>query len=266
MKRFLFLLLMACLSVQVGFAQSSEVAAAVKQINAIKSDSKYLYAESTTKDWEQAYEDAKALLLAEIDNWVKNQGKKGNDVKGYVAKIENNFMEVKTRRGNLFRVFVYIKKKDIITYTEDVEITVNSLKPSAQSSESVTTEKELNETLASSVESVDSVAGIEETDSQVEEMEENKVVRSGEDEKFLALKESSNIQSFLKEHASKFGKISEMPKQQDCYVMLFSEDAVEKYFKHQADEDKVLNLESMEYEDLNDYQGLGYRGIWFIMK
>lgn len=273
MERYLLFLCLACFFVQDSLSQSKEVADAVKQINSIKSDSKYLYAESTTKDWNQAYEDAKALLLVEIDNWVKSQNKKNDDVKGYVARIENNFMEVKTRRGNLFRVFVYIKKKNIMTYNEDVEVTVNSLDNSEQAAPS-------NNELESKVEEVNDV--LEEPiqvkneapevskDSVVEkvpeEVQKPQYVLNADDEKLLVLKETSKLQEFLKENAAKYGKMSQMPKQQDCYVILFTENQVEMHFRHIAEKKMDLNLESLTLETLDKYQGLGYRAVWFIMK
>lgn len=277
MKRYLLLFCMACLFVNLGFAQDKEVKEAMKQINSIKADSKYLYAESTTKDWDQAYEDAKALLLVEIDNWVKSQGKKNEEIKGYVARIENNFMEVKTRRGNLFRVFVYIKKKNIMTYNEDVDVTVNSLSTTSEesskdskTSDSFESKTEpvddvyvgtaSEEAKAEAVTSSDTIAEDESSDTSVAYTLNNKETA------FVSLSESSGIQGFLKEHASNYAKLSTMSKQQDCYVMLFSKENVDKHFKFIASEGKVLDLDTMQYDNLDEYKGLGYGGIWFIMK
>lgn len=268
---------MVCLFVHLGFAQDKEVKEAIKQINSIKADSKYLYAESTTKDWDQAYEDAKALLLVEIDNWVKSQGKKNEEIKGYVARIENNFMEVKTRRGNLFRVFVYIKKKNIMTYNEDVDVTVNSL--SATSDES-SKESKTTDSFESKTEPVDDVyvsTASEEanseaptnTDTIAEDVSSESSVAytlNSKETAFVSLSESSGIQGFLKEHASNYAKLSTMSKQQDCYVMLFSKENVDKHFKFIASEGKVLDLDTMQYDNLDEYKGLGYGGIWFVMK
>lgn len=250
----------------------------MKQINSIKADSKYLYAESTTKDWDQAYEDAKSLLLVEIDNWIKSQGKKNEEIKGYVARIENNFMEVKTRRGNLFRVFVYIKKKNIMTYNEDVDVTVNSLNTTQDESSQ---ENKKSVTFESKTEPVDDVYIV---DSVNEEANSETVISSdtltedasveasvtytlnSKETAFVALSESSEIQGFLKDYASNYAKLSTMSKQQDSYVMLFSKEKVEKHFKFVATEGKVLDLDTMQYDDLDEYKGLGYGGIWFIMK
>lgn len=238
MKRYLLLLCMTCLLPHLGFAQDKEVKAAVKQINSIKSDSKYLYAESTTKDWDQAYEDAKALLIVEIENWIKSQGNKNEDIKGYVARIENNFMEVKTRRGNLFRVFVYIKKKNIMTYNEDMDVTVNSLgTPSDEPP------VKLKDSEITPIYTIDS-----------------------KEANFVALSKSDDIQRFLKEYAGCYAKLSTMSKQQDCYVMLFSQEKVERHFKFVASEGKVLNLDTLQYENIDAYKGHGYGGIWFKMK
>lgn len=278
MKRYLLLFCLVCLFDHLGFAQDKEVKEAMKQINSIKADSKYLYAESTTKDWDQAYEDAKSLLLVEIDNWVKSQGKKNEEIKGYVARIENNFMEVKTRRGNLFRVFVYIKKKNIMTYNEDVDVTVNSLNitqdESSQENKKSTTFESKTEP-ADDVYVVDSVN--EEANSEIEicpdTLAEDTTTEASvtytlnsKETAFVALSESSGIQEFLKDYASNYAKLSTMSKQQDCYVMLFSKENVEKHFKFVATEGKVLDLDTMQYDNLDEYKGLGYGGIWFVMK
>lgn len=250
----------------------------MKQINSIKADSKYLYAESTTKDWDQAYEDAKSLLLVEIDNWVKSQGKKNEEIKGYVARIENNFMEVKTRRGNLFRVFVYIKKKNIMTYNEDVDVTVNSLNTTQDESSQ---ENKKSTTFESKTEPVDDVYVVdsvnEEANSETEISSDTLAedtsteasvtyTLNSKETAFVALSESSGIQGFLKDYASNYAKLSTMSKQQDSYVMLFSKENVEKHFKFVATEGKVLDLDTMQYDNLDEYKGLGYGGIWFIMK
>lgn len=250
----------------------------MKQINSIKADSKYLYAESTTKDWDQAYEDAKSLLLVEIDNWVKSQGKKNEEIKGYVARIENNFMEVKTRRGNLFRVFVYIKKKNIMTYNEDVDVTVNSLNTTQDESSQ---ENKKSTTFESKTEPVDDVYVVdsvnEEANSETEISSDTLAedtsteasvtyTLNSKETAFVALSECSGIQGFLKEYASNYAKLSTMSKQQDCYVMLFSKENVEKHFKFIATEGKVLDLDTMQYDNLDEYKGLGYGGIWFVMK
>lgn len=278
MKRYLLLFCLVCLFVHLGFAQDKEVKEAMKQINSIKADSKYLYAESTTKDWDQAYEDAKSLLLVEIDNWVKSQGKKNEEIKGYVARIENNFMEVKTRRGNLFRVFVYIKKKNIMTYNEDVDVTVNSLNITQDESSQ---ENKKSTTFESKTEPVDDVYVVdsvnEEANSETEICPDTLAedttteasvtyILNSKETAFVALSESSGIQGFLKDYASSYAKLSTMSKQQDCYVMLFSKENVEKHFKFVATEGKVLDLDTMQYDNLDEYKGLGYGGIWFVMK
>lgn len=278
MKRYLLLFCLVCLFAHLGFAQDKEVKEAMKQINSIKADSKYLYAESTTKDWDQAYEDAKSLLLVEIDNWVKSQGKKNEEIKGYVARIENNFMEVKTRRGNLFRVFVYIKKKNIMTYNEDVDVTVNSLNITQDES---SPENKKSTTFESKTEPADDVYVVdsvnEEANSEIEicpdTLAEDTTTEASvtytlnsKETAFVALSESSGIQGFLKDYASSYAKLSTMSKQQDCYVMLFSKENVEKHFKFVATEGQVLDLDTMQYDNLDEYKGLGYGGIWFVMK
>lgn len=187
-------------------------------------------------------------------------------------------MEVKTRRGNLFRVFVYIKKKNIMTYNEDVDVTVNSLNITQDES---SPENKKSTTFESKTEPADDVYVVdsvnEEANSEIEicpdTLAEDTTTEASvtytlnsKETAFVALSESSGIQGFLKDYASSYAKLSTMSKQQDCYVMLFSKENVEKHFKFVATEGKVLDLDTMQYDNLDEYKGLGYGGIWFVMK
>ncbi len=109
-----------CLFLFIGtiFAQNEQ-----KVINAIKSSKNFLYATGTsTVSSEEASNNAKDLLALEIEQWL--QESKANDIAGYVAKSRENLSQIKTKRGNLFRVFTYVKKKDILPYYKEEEVMV----------------------------------------------------------------------------------------------------------------------------------------------
>lgn len=96
-----------------------------KRIAQIKTDSEhYLYAEATMSDWLQAYDYAKTLLKEQIKLWVEGQSESEGDI-SYVAKTDEKFFEIKARRGNYYRAFVYVKKSDILMFEEARQIVAN---------------------------------------------------------------------------------------------------------------------------------------------
>lgn len=84
-----------------------------KEINTIKRDSTYLYAEATLESEKEAHEVATELLLKEVQNYIDsmpNLSKADNVlIKDIMAKSESLMM----MRGERHRVFVYVKKQDI---------------------------------------------------------------------------------------------------------------------------------------------------------
>ena len=84
-----------------------------KEINTIKRNDAYLYAEATMASEKEAHEVATELLLKEVQNYIDsmpNLSKADNLlVKDILAKSESLMM----MRGEMHRVFVYVKKQDI---------------------------------------------------------------------------------------------------------------------------------------------------------
>lgn len=274
MKYKVLLFFIFCLGNLVVHAQTEDVATAVKKINAIKKDAKYLYAESTTSDWEQAYENAKALLDSEIEAWVKEQSKGKKDslvaeAKGYVARINNQVMEVKTRRGNLFRVFVYIQKNNIMTYTDDDDFLVTSLVDNVEQGKTETIAETKTETGA--IAETKAVSG---TESVVETIADDSSDLSEEEKAFLALRKPQEIEPFLKKYTCEYGKLATLPKLQYYYVVVFAKESIVAYLKltslaHVDANGKSIpmyNLGSKQMDELNDYRGKGWGAIWFIFK
>lgn len=88
------------------------------EINQIKRNKNYLTATGTSMvSSEEASENAKLLINVEIELWLQENAK--DDIAGYVAKSKENQSIIETKRGSLFRAFIYVKKKDILPYYED---------------------------------------------------------------------------------------------------------------------------------------------------
>lgn len=91
------------------------------QINEVKKNLDFIYATGTSlNSTEEAGDNARELLALEIDMWLKENGK--SDYAGYVTKAIREVSEIKTQRGRLVQVFVYVKKTDILSYQKDEEI------------------------------------------------------------------------------------------------------------------------------------------------
>lgn len=111
---------MLCFS--ASFAQTDNVQ---KEINSVKRDTAYIYAEATMKKIEDAIEGAKAVLELQMTEWLKSQGMSGTET--CVTKAKENIMTLKTKRGNFHRAFLYVKKSDIITFASESNVLVMKL-------------------------------------------------------------------------------------------------------------------------------------------
>lgn len=83
-------------------------------INKIKKSRQYLSAETTMETEEAALKTANELLVEEINDWVK-QKRNSEDVKQIVLQdISSCSEKLNMKRGAKVRVFVYVKKSDIV--------------------------------------------------------------------------------------------------------------------------------------------------------
>jgi len=85
-----------------------------KKINSIKRSSQYLYAEATMPTAAEALEVANDLLLIQVKEYAG--GKKGFEDKDILIRnISSARDSVQLRRGDMVKVFLYVKKSDIQT-------------------------------------------------------------------------------------------------------------------------------------------------------
>ena len=85
-----------------------------KKINSIKRSSQYLYAEATMPTAAEALEVANDLLLIQVKEYAGS--KKGFEDKDILIRnISSARDSVQLRRGDMVKVFLYVKKSDIQT-------------------------------------------------------------------------------------------------------------------------------------------------------
>lgn len=112
MRVAILLLLFAC--VVPVLAQKDKNA----EINKIKRSRDYLTVTGTSMvSAEEASENARMLIDVEIEQWLQENAE--GDIAGYIAKSKENLAVIETKRGSLFRAFIYVKKKDILPYYEN---------------------------------------------------------------------------------------------------------------------------------------------------
>lgn len=132
---FVWLCLLAWVGMEGVWAQNKDPQQ--EEINKIKKSADYLSATGNSmKSEEDARSVAYTLLEQNIIYWLK-EDQKCADVQGYVAKSKQKFEAIPTRRGKLYRVFLYVKKQDILPIgQEDSLMQVDMNQPELQQTES----------------------------------------------------------------------------------------------------------------------------------
>lgn len=123
MKKILSFILLGSFGL-LAMAQQTE--AEIKaQINKIKRSKSYLSAEATMKTEEEAKAVALELLVGEINDWVESKGKKDEVQQIVLQDINSNTQQMDMKRGSQSRVFVYVKKKDIVLIYGEGQLVLN---------------------------------------------------------------------------------------------------------------------------------------------
>lgn len=237
-----FLLYILGLTLCCHLSAQTAVNNAVKEINAIKSDPNFISAESTVKDWETAYENAKILLAKEIEEWLIEQG--ASNIAGVIATANEHILEIKTTRGSLYRAFVYIKKSDLVPYMDKSKLMVIDVNEEADSVPAAVIANEQN-------------------------MKHPKVVLTTEEKDMLFVKNASEIKPFIqgRQDANEiisFGKYSTLPFEGCSYIFIYDKEGnVPACLRYENG--VAINLATGKEENISDnYKGCG--GIWFKLK
>ena len=211
----------------------------LQEINDIKKSKRYVYAmAASAQSKEDATQRAKDLLLLEVEQWLKEE--KTEDFAGYVVKVKNNTAQIETQRGKLFRVFVYVAKKDILPYAQNEEVETVKMEASSTDTASVKPEQ--------------SVAP--------------KVTLTSTEEQMLKIDSFEALTSYINENKANdkitdYGKYATMPKDADVYVFVYNpQGGISARIKRFGAES--LNLSTLQKDDVANYKGCG--AIWVKIK
>ena len=251
----------------------TEPMSVVQKINQIKKlPDEYIYAEGTSKNWDEALDNAKTLLASYIEVWAKSATTQDR-VDGYVAKANEHIFEIKAMRGQLYRAFVYVKKSDMTPYTkgdklmivpvqQESEVQVALLSPDSTEVEAVKLphEKEDNHPLASEQPA---------TDLQIETKGESiTYAPSHEEQRMLQVKQANQINDFIREmqaenRIASLGKYNALPTDKDCYLFIYDKEGNLPAHLHKKN-GKYFNMDTATQDDIANYKGCG--AFWFILR
>ncbi|MBO4802009.1 MAG: hypothetical protein J5545_09130 [Bacteroidaceae bacterium] len=247
----LFILLFASL-LPVSAQQNAD---AVKNINAVKRDTTYLYAEATMSHPDSAFFGAKAILEMKVKDWVKVRYP-ADSVDVCIAKAKEHSFEIHTRRGQLFRAFVYVNKRDILPVTDRNEVVVFQVSQSAS-----------EQTPSTPVEIISEDAPVTEEQS-ASEKEPVVITLTEEEQKMIGINNLSELNTYVSklrnsQRLNGYGKHRTMPKDQFCHIFVCDKQGtVLARLRHQSD-DTCINLTTLQPDTVENYHT---GAIWFQIK
>lgn len=217
-------------------AQGNTQSDALEQINSIKLDNRYIWAEGTsTKNKKDALENAQAVLKFEIQNWLNQSGQK--DLNAVAMPSNDQYMKIETERRKVHRAFIYVEKSQIIPIGKNEKIVVVERQEPKPKKESKAAEE-----LVSTVEDIYAPTKFE--------------------QEMLAVKRSSDMETFInRNRISKTGKYRDRPQQGSYYIFIFNRDGdVPACLK--VVNGKITNVATGKTDGFEKYKGCG--GQWFI--
>lgn len=267
MRRFTFILFVYMCWTIAAISQDLSTQEAIKNINKIKMDTDYLYAESTTKNWEEASDNAKAILSVMISEWAMKNAACSKDVELCVANSKAHILAIKTRRGELYRSFVYVKKSDIMPVSNGQNLIVVKVEKepektviSAPVIEDIETTNEDN----NSSDGLATVVDLNTPDSELAPI----ATLSKEEQKMKQIRSLDQAEPFVKRLQNEnklknYGKYKTMPENEKCYLLVYNrQGAIVALLRKEGK--NFFNLDAHQSDDISNYEGCG--AIWIQLK
>ena len=253
---------------QLSYAQNE-----VRDMNAIKNNQNYIYATGTSLvSTEEASQNAKDLLNAEIEDWLTKNAE--SDIAGYIAKSQEQLGLIKTRRGNLFRVFAYVHKADILPCYKDETIITGSFNDKQENVNTEYAKTEYKDVAHDILKEqtisvrVQEQVVVELSVSTTPSEEESKYVLSDNENDLLNIKTFIELNEYINkgrenENIAQVGKYSTLPNDGVVYVFIHNrEGAIPACMK--MENGHTLNLSTGKDDQIINYKGCG--AIWIRFK
>jgi hypothetical protein len=230
-------LLWTCLLASVSVhAQSPDGVDPQNDINAIKRDTSYIYAETTMKDAVEAQSGARALLELKLYDWLRSRHPEVNS-DSVVSGSKDQWFDLVARRGNYSRVFVYVDKRLLVPVAEEPE------------------PEEMSEPVVDDPVSImDDFLRLELTD---DEETMSGIYRFNSIEPYIkGLKEAERLKAY--------GKYDSLPEDELCYLFVYNRDGDVVAVLRQTEDGSHFNLREKRDDNVRNYKNCG--AIWFQLK
>jgi hypothetical protein len=167
------------------------------------------------------------------------------------VKAKEHFMQLDTRRGELYRAFVYVRKSDIMPIADKSEVTVIEVAP-------VTKPKQ--------VEAKPAIIVTEEAP-RVEEKQQVLELTS-EEKQMKQIRSFYDVEPYINGLKSKgklnaYGKYATMPKNEDCHMFVYDKQGNISALLRKSGA-MQYNLNTLKEDNVKNYKNCG--AIWFQLK
>ena len=248
MKRLLFIITVAITCLPISKAQTA--ADVTKNINKVKRDTMYIYAEATMKDLNEAYNGARAILEMKVGDWVREQHP-SEGIEVCIVKAKEHFLQLETRRGDFYRAFVYVRKSDIMPVADKSEVTVFEVAPVDQP----------DQPKAAPAIIISEDAPVEEKNAPVLEL-------TSEEKQMKQVRSFYEVEPYIKGLKSKgkisaYGKYATMPEDEDCHLFVYDKQGNISALLRKSG-DIQYNLNTLREDNVKNYKNCG--AIWFQLK
>jgi hypothetical protein len=165
-----------------------------------------------------------------------------------IVKAKEHFMQLDTRRGELYRAFVYVKKSDIMPVSYKSEVTVFEVAPVAQPKAAP--------------------AIIISEDAPVEEKKAPVLELTSEEKQMKQIRSFYEVEPYIKGLKSRgklkaYGKYATMPEDEDCHLFVYDKQGNISALLRKSG-GKQYNLNTLKEDNVKNYKNCG--AIWFQLK
>ena len=224
-------LLWACILASViSQAQGLAHVDSLNDINAIKRDTSFIYAESTMRDALEAQSGAKAILELKLYDWLRSSHPDEN-AEVLVTNSKDKWFSLLTKRGRYNRVFVYVSKRDILPVVETPA--------PVEADEPVQPVPVLDEVLVPEL--------------------------TPDEESMAAIFNFNDIEPYIRGlknegrlHA--YGKYASLPEDDPCYMFVYDKEGRIVAVLRQLEGGKHYNLRTLKEDNVRNYKNCG--AIW----
>ena len=217
-------------------AQGNDGVDPLNDINAIKRDTSYIYAEATMNNAVEAQSGARAILELKIYDWLRSKHPDLN-ADSLVSNSKDKWFDLVTRRGNYNRVFVYVNKS-IFFPVMDEPAPEDEPEPVVDDLDAI----------------IDDFLKLELTD---------------DEETMASIYRFSNIEPYIKglkedQRLKAYGKYASLPEDDLCYLFVYNRDGDVVAVLRQTEDGSHFNLREKKDDNVRNYKSCG--AIWFQLK